>query len=514
MLVIFAFQCAQAQNPEQAKQLIVAEKFSEAQAVLNALKGNAEHATLVNYYLGVIAMKTGEAETAKNYFAQIPEEQKDYTSLLSRGRIALLNKDVVNAKLLLDKAVAVTKNKNAEVMYEVGDAYVMPNPVSLSEAIGYLESAVALSPQNPAYYLRLGDAYLANKEDGKALSQYENVVSYNDKLSVAWLKMARINSNGHLFDASCNNYEKFLSLEPNHPTAWKEYGENLYHAGRFTEVEKAFEKHVEINNNDKEARMAICILKFTYKKYEEAIECSQNYLAVTKDTTNYVAWRIISWSNYELKNYQAGYDAVMKFWGIEEKKTNATDYIYSARLAAQMKDTVRTMFFFDEALQSDSASADLYTEYGKTLFSMRKYQDAAKTFEEKNIKYGNGAIDVFYLGRAYFLVPDYKKADSSFAVFIEKQPTSLDGYLWRAKSNVRIDSTGTEGLAFPYYQKFIELASADTVKNKATLVEAYGYMIGYYYGKLDNKTAKEYLNKALELDPANEFALEMKGIIN
>lgn len=515
MLAIFAFQFMHAQNMEQAKQLIVAEKFTDAMQVLNTLKSNTENAAMANYYLGVASVKTGNTDAAKNYFMQVPEGDRDYTSLLARGRVALLNKDVVNAKLLLDKAVAVTKNKNAEVMYEVGDAYVSPNPVSVSEAIGYLESAVAISRQNPTYYLRLGDAYLVNKEDGKALSQYENAVSFNDKLAIAWLKMARINSNGHLFDASCGNYEKFLAIDPNYAIAWKEYGENLYYAGRYAEVEAAFVKYVELNNNDKEAQMDVCILKYTFEKYEEAIECSESYLTNTNDTMNYVAWRIISWSNYELKNYKAGYDAAMKFWGIDEKKTNPSDYIYSARLASQLKDTVRTMFFFNEALKSDSVSAELYSEYGKTLFSMRKYQDVADIFEEKNAKYGNKPLDVFYLGNAYYRLQNYSKADSSFSVFIESQPNSIDGQLWKAKTLARIDTVDFEGLAYPYYQKFIELAETDVQKNKVNLIDSYLYMIGYYADKLkDVKTAKEYLTKVLELDPENDLANQYKGTLN
>ncbi|MBC8046145.1 MAG: tetratricopeptide repeat protein [Fimbriimonadaceae bacterium] len=512
LIALFAFQFVHAQNIDYAKQLIVSEKYNDAVKVLNALKSNADQAATANYYLGNIYFKKGIVDSAKLFYSQIPEGDRDFTSLLSRGRLALLRNDAASAKTFFDKAVQVTKSKNAEVLYEVGDAYVTPKPTNLTEAIGYLAGAVALSPQNAVYYLRLGDAHLANKDAGKALSQYENAVSFNDKFSPAWLNMARINSNAHLFSVSAGNYEKYLALEPGNPIAWKEYGENLYYAGRYSEVEAAFVRYIELNDNDKEAQLDVCILKYTFGKYDEAITCSKDYLL--KDSTNYIAWRIISWSNYELKNYKEGYDASMKFWSIDEKKVNPNDYIYSARLAAQNKDTVRTIFFYEQGLQSDSVNAELYSEYGKALFNLRKWEDVTKIFEAKDSIYGNGSIDVFYLGRAYYNMNNYLKADSSFTVFAEKQPTSPDGYLWRAKSNSSMDTVDFKGLAFPHYDKYIEIAQADTVKNKANLIDAYIYMARYNYElKKDNKKSCEFIRKALELDPENAFSKEMMDLL-
>jgi Tfp pilus assembly protein PilF len=69
------------------------------------------------------------------------------------------------------------------------------------------------------------------------------------------------------------------------------------------------------------------------------------------------------------------------------------------------------------------------------------------------------------------------------------------------------------GSAFPFYQKFIELAQADATKNKRNLVEAYGYMGAYYMNAKDNAQAKQNLDKALELDPNDELAKELlKGL--
>ena len=74
-----------------------------------------------------------------------------------------------------------------------------------------------------------------------------------------------------------------------------------------------------------------------------------------------------------------------------------------------------------------------------------------------------------------------------------------------------MDTLDFQGLAFPYYEKFIEIAGVDAEKNKSNLVDAFIYLGVYYNSKNNNSKACEFLNKAIELDPENKFAKEMKS---
>ena len=62
--------------------------------------------------------------------------------------------------------------------------------------------------------------------------------------------------------------------------------------------------------------------------------------------------------------------------------------------------------------------------------------------------------------------------------------------------------------SFPWYSKYIEVAGSDPVKNKKNLVEAYNYL-GVYYFEKDKAKAKENFNKALELDPNDQDAIDL-----
>ena len=168
-----------------------------------------------------------------------------------------------------------------------------------------------------------------------------------------------------------------------------------------------------------------------------------------------------------------------------------------------------------KAYLMDSNRCDLLTEIYKSYDKMKKYTEAAAVMLEKiqNCK-GATVTDYFNLGRSYFFSTNYLSADTAFAKVNELSPKYASGFLWRAKANSFIDSTMTQGLAKPHYEKYIEVATADTAsatKYKSGLVEAYRYMAAYLVKTEKNyNTTLDYVNKALDLDPENKELLEWK----
>jgi hypothetical protein len=62
--------------------------------------------------------------------------------------------------------------------------------------------------------------------------------------------------------------------------------------------------------------------------------------------------------------------------------------------------------------------------------------------------------------------------------------------------------------------RFIEIAENDKVKNKNTLITAYGYMAGYNANiKKDFAAAIGFLDKILIVDPTNADATKNKEIL-
>ena len=72
-----------------------------------------------------------------------------------------------------------------------------------------------------------------------------------------------------------------------------------------------------------------------------------------------------------------------------------------------------------------------------------------------------------------------------------------------------------QGLAVADCEKFISIAELDKVKNKSTLITAFGYLAGYSANiKKDLATAKTYLEKIIEIDPTNQDAIKNRDIID
>jgi tetratricopeptide (TPR) repeat protein len=66
------------------------------------------------------------------------------------------------------------------------------------------------------------------------------------------------------------------------------------------------------------------------------------------------------------------------------------------------------------------------------------------------------------------------------------------------------------GLAKPYYQRVIEMTES---KGGSQLTEAYKYLAYYYYVKKDRENAHRYIDKILDIDPMDQYALRLSEVI-
>ena len=125
-------------------------------------------------------------------------------------------------------------------------------------------------------------------------------------------------------------------------------------------------------------------------------------------------------------------------------------------------------------------------------------------------------VDLYNWGFANYQAGKYPTADSIFTIYQEKYPNEIFGYLWKARSLQAQDTTMAQGLAVPAYEKLAEMArTLDSVKYKSQAVSAYFYLVSYYNDiKKDKATALKYLDKVLEVDPANADAARIKDILN
>ena len=88
--------------------------------------------------------------------------------------------------------------------------------------------------------------------------------------------------------------------------------------------------------------------------------------------------------------------------------------------------------------------------------------------------------DYMQLGRWYYNGEKYKTADSVFNIVLKMDPNYLDAYVFIARTYSKMEADAKTGLARTKFEKVIEKASVDSVKNSKEIMEAYGYL-GYHY---------------------------------
>jgi tetratricopeptide (TPR) repeat protein len=522
-LLVLSVAFLSAQTLQDAQREIDNEGYFKAKQILFKLYSDPNANKYdVAYYLGNAFLKSDDADSAKLFYqlAYNPEI-RSALGYVANGRLALLKKDLAGAKQNFDRALQTSKMKNANIYYEIGDAYFRPSVTDLNAAISNFEAAYNLDNKNTTNMLALGDAYLENSVNdnsmgGKAMNKYEAAAEVNKQLALAEIKKGRLSVRGRMYDQAIESYNKALSVDQNFPVVYKELAEAYYLTKQYDKVKPNFEKYIALSPGDNQARTTLASLYFQSKEYDKAIEESTKGLA--NDPNNYIFQRIIAFSNYELKRYKEAAEANNKFWNNPGKKIKDIDYVYSAKIAAQSGDTAKAFSYFNIAIANDSgtASCDLRGEFAKALFQAKKFQDAVAQYNTKKAICGKlNSVEVYYLGRAYFSAGDSLMADTTFAEFITRNPTSPDGYYWRAWTNTKFQIQNPETFpGLPYYQKYIELASADPAKYKRNLVDAYNYVGFYHWSKKENDQAKASFMKALELDPADEIATEQLKKLN
>lgn len=504
-----------AQTVQDAKKAIESEFYFKAKKILVGINATAPTVES-NYYLGNVFYINGNVDSAKIYYKKASEivDSKNALIYVALGKLNLISGNTAEAKEHFAAAIKVSKSKSAEIFYQIGEAYYN---IDNAEAIKYYEIAYGTDPSLIINLLAYGDAYLASENPSAAMTKYEQAHNVNDQIAVTHLRIARVHSKTGKSKEAIASYEETLGLDSTLAVAWKELGEEYYLDGQYSKVKKCFDKYLELNTEDKAARMTSALTRYQIGDFEGAIEEAK--VIVADEPANFIGWRIIYFAYFDLgdtlrkvdavnsqKSFVDGYAAVQTYWNISEKKVISLDYQYSARLAVENKDTIKSIFYYDLALQNDTtATQEIYTEYAKYLYTIKRYNESILVYNNLTTKFTAGPLDYYFLGRAYFQVGDFVNADTTYGIFIGLQPNSPDGYLQRAKTQVRIEGSDVKGGALPYYLKFIELGEKDQEKNKKALVDAYLYCAVYYDSVDQSSDACLFFLKAKALDPGSEF---------
>ncbi len=532
---------ALAQDVQTALKDIDAERFTKAGQTLTQLASSSPSADN-QFYLGYLYLKSGQVDQAKAAFEKgAAADGKNQLNNLGLAGVALMKKDRAAAKSLIDNAVAQTKSKNQDVLIRAAEMYTLSEQTNdPAEALRLLTIADEKDKKNERadIEMTMGDAYFLKNDGGNAITKYENALAISPNLAEANFKIGQLYLRGKNYAKAQEFFKLAIQNDPEFAPTYRAYADALANSRAYKSAAQNYELYVQKSGTtDPEQLLDIARYKFLAEDYQGAI----TYLDQLKGKINNpIIDRMYGWANTALGKNAEAVESLNRFISTAPQKVIYDDYKYLGRAQGKLgtpEGDSLSVVNLEKAAPLDTTE-NLYREIAQKYYEIKRYDKAAEYYAKtikndkapKNNDYLNSALAnyqyAFRVGRDSTMAPMdtaqirqakqtyFLRADSSFAQMAEQVEKTAGetyplAYYYRGQSTYYAYPSAVSlstGAAVPHYEKFIQMATAETDSTKAQsyrkpLITSYKFLASYNLAKKDEAKAKEYFNKVLELDP-------------
>jgi tetratricopeptide (TPR) repeat protein len=544
VLLIFIGSVTQGQDITTAKSHSLSQRFEDANNIYKVLMQKEPNNGDNYYYYGENILneyitdpfsnsKANAAKEAKELFKEgAKKDSLNPLNYIGLGMVALFEKGDTNLANSYFSKVEITiprkaKNytpKTIETLIKLSTAELYSDNPRFQRALYYAGLANTAAPTNPDVFTALGDINQANKQFSVAITNYNRALYLDPKNVLLMVKIGNIYIRAKNLVESRNYFEKAKAIDSTFAPLYKGLGEAYSSAGQYKFAKINYKKFLDFSGNNIPAKISYINSLFSAKDYTEALNQIEEVQKID-NSRNYLN-RVAAYSAYDKK--PADYNKALEY--IETFFKNTTpdriitrDYTYYGRTLLKLKkDSAQIDKGFEmlrTAYESDTNDMDIVDDLAVNGYFLRRFPIAIEMLQKK-ISLGNATTkDYMYLGKTYYQLGQYGKADTVFTMVTQKDPDFLDAYVWIANTYANLDPESKEGLAKPKYEMVIQKALADTVKNSKELYDAYSYMVSYYLfsPKPDYDMSEKYCDKVISLDPNNKkkqiMAYKSLGII-
>lgn len=529
----------QAQDLQQAKKAIDAEQYEKAKTILKSfVQSNPDNgeATLL---LGNMYLRQNMPDSAKVFFNKgIAARENEKLNYIGLGQIELNNGNLAAAQSNFALATKGLKKRDTDAYVYIARAYMNADKPDYKNAIAVLEKAKQANSQDALVHLALGDAHYGNKDQNNAYVAYRAAIQIDPTLIRAKMQQGVLLKGARAFTEAAKAYDAVIASNPNYGPVYRELAETYYLWGnhepaKYDEyIKKAlqyYEKYMSLTDYSLASRMRHADFLILAKDYE-ALEAEAQKMKEI-DKVNPRILRYLGYSAYENGNVDVALSSLRQFIDNPTNKIIGRDHLYLglAKLKkANNADGTLDNALFNEAVadikkgvEMDSSLTQDISEVGKGFYDQKLFKEASAIYEiaASNPDSRNNLLDNFYLGNSIYYdnsrkdaeqrdVEALRKADIAFGNVALGSPTTQDAYIFRARTNSLLDDDSN---MIKYYEEYLRVVTEkgpeEVAKSKAKFIEAYNN-IGAGYANTDEAKAREYFNKTLALDPANEYATQ------
>jgi tetratricopeptide (TPR) repeat protein len=512
-----------AQTWQEGRKLISYQRNQSAVSTLEKVVAANPGSAEAQYWLGQAYIKAGQLEKAKEVYRKILVGDLGSNPLLlvGMGHVELLEGKKTDARSRFETAISLSKGKDVAVLNAIGRANADKNG-DVDYAIEKLNQATTVKGfKEPDVYVNMGDAYRKKNDGGGAVSSYQKALTIDPKYAEASYKIGKVyyTQGKDQEEVFSRYFNEAIASDPNFAPAYYDF--YVYYF--FRDVNKArnyFAQYKPLADKGAALDYEEASLSFASGDFKDAVAKSTDLLNKYGNDADARLYRLRGYSNWKLgDSAMAIKDFETFFSKAKEEDIVPDNWMVAAELAAKFPERQANFERYVNAAIAADTTVKGKTDLAKKavdIFKKAGNQPKAAEWAIRVLSLNPNAskVDLYNAGIENFKAGELLRSDSLFDAYKLKYPDETYGYYWSFRALSVVDSTMEQGLAIPDATKFVEIAELDKAKNKSTLMTAYGYLAGYQANiKKDFPAAIGYLEKILEIDPANPDAIKNKEIL-
>ena len=527
----FLLSFANAQTVSEGIVNLDSHKYAKAKEIFNQMI--AKSPTAENYYyLGYSYLSQFEPnfELAKENFDKgLAIDSKSYLNKIGLATIKLGKGQKASAIAELTQVAKESKEKDAEVLYRIGEALTMfENNNDPALAITYINKAIEKAQKYgvPAYYYyTLGDAYRLTRDPGNAMTAYDRASEVAKNKASVFHRMATLWMAAKQYKKAEENIAKAINTDATYAPAYKAQAQYNKIFQRHEETTQSLINYTKYADEDPSTALEIAKLYFINSDFAESKATLDKVFDKVNDPIKFKLRAYLQYNENDYVNAKtnletyyakveqsriipsdAGLEAVI-YAGLASKEADAAAKAALMQKANEKLAVVKaakddTLDWDSEFAKASSGAAELQAKAdagpsNDNIVALKKQVAANK----------EDTTALFNLAMAYQEVGNWDGAALAWQKMNDLLPTWEPAYYSKGYA---LQQAGYKELAAVAFQKYIDVALTKTPAEQQALQEtlfgAY-YSVAYLLHTTDKVKANEALQKALAMKPNDHNSL-------
>ena len=527
----FLLSFANAQTVSEGIVNLDSHKYAKAKEVFNQMI--AKSPTAENYYyLGYSYLSQFEPnfELAKENFDKgLAIDSKSYLNKIGLATIKLGKGQKASAIAELTQVAKESKEKDAEVLYRIGEALTMfENNNDPALAITFINKAIEKAQKYgvPAYYYyTLGDAYRLTRDPGNAMTAYDRASEVAKNKASVFYRMATLWMAAKQYKKAEENIAKAINTDATYAPAYKAQAQYNKIFQKHEETTQSLINYTKYADEDPSTALEIAKLYFINSDFAESKATLDKVFDKVNDPIKFKLRAYLQYNENDFVNAKtnletyyakieqsriipsdAGLEAVI-YAGLASKEADAAAKAALMQKANEKLAVVKaakddTLDWDSEFAKASSGAAELQAKAdagpsNDNIVALKKQVAANK----------EDTTALFNLAMAYQEVSNWDGAALAWQKMNDLLPTWEPAYYSKGYA---LQQAGYKELAAVAFQKYIDVALTKTPAEQQALQEtlfgAY-YSVAYLLHTTDKVKANEALQKALAMKPDDKNSL-------